>query len=56
MKSQILSQCYDFNENETEIINIFLSTVAPFLCCYLHVLETVKEEVNNSLFLYNIFD
>lgn len=45
MKSQILSQCYEFNQNQSEIIDIFLSTVAPFLCCYLHVIETINEEV-----------
>ncbi|KAG4074295.1 hypothetical protein HA402_008704 [Bradysia odoriphaga] len=44
MKSQILSQAYEFNQNESEIINVFLSTIAPFLCCYLHVIEAINEE------------
>lgn len=52
MKSQILSQCYEFNQNQSEIINILLSTIAPFLCCYLHVIETINEEVNKNFFSF----
>lgn len=53
MKSQIISQCYEFNQSQSEIINILLSTIAPFLCCYLHVIETITEEVNNLFLLFN---
>lgn len=49
MKSQILSQSYEFNQNESETTDIFLSAIAPFLCCYLHVIETINEEVKCSL-------
>lgn len=47
MKSHILSQTYEFNHNDDEIVTILLSSMAPFLCCYLHVIETINEEVNN---------
>lgn len=55
MKSQILSQTYEFNQDESEIIDVFLSGIAPFLCCYLHVIEVINEEVKKEILLYDSF-